>query len=285
MALAQSQEHQHHPEEEEHIHLPDPSIWPLIVALGIPLLPVGTLLLMNADPSQVAFFGASWQSLGLPLIVLGLVVSTIGAFGWAGQVIGEKYTIDISWGSRCLSMAWLLFLVSEAAIFFTFFWHYGYLIYKADGNWPPEGTPHVHLIWPAIGTVILVTSSLTCELGHKAMLAGKRTLCKNWIFLTILLGLAFLFIQGYEWGYLRAYDNFTISSGVLGTLFYMLTGFHGFHVITGLLLLTLVYARLEMGSLDRKRHFSLNAASWYWHFVDVVWIFVFLGVYVGIQVE
>jgi len=90
----------------------------------------------------------------------------------------------------------------------------------------------------------------------------------------------FMTLQSWEWGHLIAKYGFTPTTNIFGTHFYLITGFHGAHVITGLLLLALVYARLEMGSFDRTRHFSLNAASWYWHFVDVIWVFVFLLVYV-----
>ena len=256
---------------EEEIHLPEPSIWPLILAIGVGLLPIGLLFMAYDGPFPGALLGA------------GAVITVIGGFGWAGSIIREKADLDQNWGNKTLSMAWLLFLVSEAAIFGSFFGHFGYMIYKADGAWPPLGTPHIHLGIPAIGTVILMASSLTCHLAHVAMLAGRRTLCKNWLMLTILLGLTFVGFQGYEWAYLQSYYDFWPDSGIVGTLFYLITGFHGAHVITGLLLLFLVYARLEMGSFTRKRHFSFNAASWYWHFVDVIWLFVFLGFYVSIQ--
>jgi cytochrome c oxidase subunit 3 len=271
-----------HHDHEEHIHLPEPAIWPLILAIGIPFIPAGTVILVNADPTSSAFFGWSWQVIAYPMMLIGAVISLIGGFGWAGMVIREKPTIDANWGNRTLSFAWKLFLISEAAIFFAFFWHYGYMMYKLD-SWPPAGTPPIHLTIPAIGTLILFSSSLTCELGHKAMIAGRKTLCKNWLFLTFLLGVTFLGLQAFEWGYLRSYYNFTVESGVLGTSFYLITGFHGAHVITGLLLLALAYSRIELGDMDRRRHFSLNAASWYWHFVDVIWVFVFLFVYVGLQ--
>jgi cytochrome c oxidase subunit 3 len=129
----------------------------------------------------------------------------------------------------------------------------------------------------------LVLSSLTCELAHKALLRNRRAACKNWLFVTIALGFIFIGMQGYEWGELLTYYQLTPTSSYVGTIFYLITGFHGFHVITGLLMLFLVYARLEMGSFDRKRHFSMNAASWYWHFVDVIWLFVFFCLYVGLQ--
>lgn len=256
---------------EEEIHLPDPSIWPFILAIGVSLLPLAALFLAYDVPFAGAVGGA------------GLFVSIVAGFGWAGSVIREKSTIDSAWGNKTLSMAWLLFLASEAAIFGSFFGHLGYMMYKADGAWPPPGTPDIHLSIPMIGTVLLMLSSLTCHLAHTGIIAGRRTMCKNWLIVTILLGLTFMAFMGYEWAYLQNYYDFYPNTSLIGTLFYLITGFHGLHVITGLLLLMLVYARLEMGSYTRKRHFSFNAASWYWHFVDVIWLFVFLGFYVTLQ--
>jgi cytochrome c oxidase subunit 3 len=255
---------------EEEIHLPEPSIWPLILAIGVSFVPVGVLMLAYGHGAAGAVLGA------------GSLVALVAAFGWATTVIREKPTLDINWGNRVLSSAWMLFLVSEAAIFGSFFGHLGYMLYKHD-VWPPAGTPHIHLSIPAIGSGILILSSVTCHMAHMAILVNRRTLCKNWLLLTILLGFAFIALQGWEWGYLMAGYNFLPSTNVAGTLFYLITGFHGFHVITGLLLLFLVYARLEMGSFTPQRHFSFNAASWYWHFVDVIWLLVFFVLYVTLQ--
>ena len=265
-------------DHDEHIHMPEPSIWPIILAFGILFLPVGTLLTYHGVTGGAAILGA------------GTVVTLIAAMGWAGSVIHEKTTIDIEWGTRSLSTAWKLFLLSESAIFGAFFGHFGYTLYHAGEDnplnpvrhiWPPVGTPHIHLIIPALGLMMLLLSSATCEFAHKALLVNQRGLAKTWLIVTLVLGWAFMGLQGYEWAYLISYDNFTLSTNIFGTQFYLITGFHGFHVITGILFLFLVYTRMEMGSLTPSRHFSMTAASWYWHFVDVIWLFVFLGVYVG----
>jgi len=267
--------------DEEHIHLPEPTIWPLVLVIGIAPLPVAALLASRPELSLHFLWPA--------VLAFGVFLTLVGTLGWVTMVIREKPTIDQNWGNNTLSMAWKLFLLSEAAIFSAFFGHLFYTIYHAEnreilGNqWPPVGTPHIHLIIPMIGTFILVLSSLTCELGHKALIRGHRAACKNWIFATLILGFAFIGLQGYEWGHLMAYYDFTPSGSYVGTIFYLITGFHGFHVITGLLMLFVVYARLELGSFDRKRHFSMNAASWYWHFVDVIWLLVFFCLYCGIQ--
>ncbi|CAN5503010.1 cytochrome c oxidase subunit 3 [soil metagenome] len=262
----------------EEIHLPEPSLWPFVVAIGMPMIPAATLLWVY----DARFGGPTGPHIFPVVLILGVIISLIGCLGWMTSVIREKETIDIAWGNRALSLAWKLFLVSEGAIFFVFFLHYYYTIYQSS-VWPPKGTPHISPIIPAIGTIILMSSSLTCEIAHKCLIRGRRSASKNWLLLTIGLGLVFLSLQGFEWGHLQASEGFTITSGYIGTIFYLVTGFHGAHVIIGIMLLYLVFTRFEMGSFDRKRHFSMNAASWYWHFVDVIWIFVFLSLYLGVQ--
>jgi cytochrome c oxidase subunit 3 len=257
---------------EEHIHLPEPSLWPFAVAISAGLIPTGVLFTVNQQVFGPAVLGA------------GLLLTIFCGLGWCTSVIREKHTIDQAWGNQTLSLAWKLFLLSEAAIFGAFFGHYFYMLYhiKPGQVWPPEGTPDIHLIIPAAGTIILMLSSVTCEFAHKALLVSNRSLCKTWMVITLVLGLIFLILQGYEWGVLGGM-GFNLSTNIVGTLFYLITGFHGFHVVTGMMFLFLVYVRIEVGSFDRKRHFSMNAASWYWHFVDVIWLLVFLTLYLGIQ--
>ncbi|MBI1289987.1 hypothetical protein GC173_01915 [bacterium] len=267
--------------EEEHIHLPEPTIWPFILVLGISPLPVAAILALRPELPLHYLWPA--------ILGFGGFLTLVGTLGWVTMVIREKTTIDQTWGNNTLTMAWKLFLLSEAAIFSAFFGHLFYTMYHAEsrailGNtWPPIGTPHIALSIPALGTGVLVASSITCELAHKALLRGRRAAAKNWLMFTLILGFIFIGMQGYEWGHLMSYFGFTPSSSYVGTIFYLITGFHGFHVITGLLMLFVVYARMELGSFDRRRHFSMNAASWYWHFVDVIWLFVFFVLYLGIQ--
>ncbi|MDX2177382.1 MAG: cytochrome c oxidase subunit 3 [Candidatus Sumerlaeia bacterium] len=257
-----------HAHDEEHIHMPSPSIWPFLAGLALLFAPVAVILMGHGRPD-----------IGLPLLAMGTVLAVVPGIGWCVQVIREKAEVDLFQSAKDLSMSWKLFLVSEAAIFGAFFGYYFAIRWAAGHNWPPPGSPHIDPVIPILGTVMLVTSSFTCELGHKALVAGKRALCKNWTYVTIALGLAFLSLQAYEWGYLGAYDQFKMGNNVFATCFYMITGWHGFHVITGLLMLIMVYARLEGGAFSRKRHFSMLAASWYWHFVDVIWILVLFSIY------
>jgi len=223
--------------------------------------------------------GHGHADIGIKVFVAGVVLSVIPGIGWVNQIIREKHEMDIFQAAKDLSLSWKLFLISEAAIFGSFFGHYFYTRWHAGADWPPPGSPHIHLEIPVIGTLILVSSSFTCELAHKALVVGRRGLAKNWMIITLALGVFFLVLQGYEWGYLQAYDQFTVSKNMFATAFYMITGFHGAHVVTGLLMLIMVYARMEMGSFDKDRHFSMLAASWYWHFVDVIWVLVLSSVY------
>ena len=145
--------------------------------------------------------------------------------------------------------------------------------------WPPVGAPHLDTTLPAIATLILMSSSVTMELGHHALKHGDRARARLWTLLTIILGVIFLGFQGHEYGFLMAYDKFTLASGMFGSHFFAMTGFHGAHVATGLIMLMIVGLRLRLGHYTPERHFSFAAASWYWHFVDVIWIFLFFTIY------
>lgn len=246
---------------------PKPSVWPIITASGLGIFIFGII-------------GAAYGvSTGLKLLAIGGVILIITTMGWIDTVIkemGKHEPVErqIQW----LNKGFKLFLLSEGAIFGAFFAHYYYCRFHLP-DWPPEGAPELHTTMPALATLILLFSSVICELGHRSLKKGNRGNTKSLILLTVGLGLIFLAFQGYEWGFLRAFDEFTHQSGMFGTLFYIMTGFHGLHVATGIILLLLVYGRLEMGHLTEKFHFSMNVASWYWHFVDVVWILLFFTIF------
>lgn len=260
--------HGGHHHDDENFHMPSPSIWPFIVCMGLIFVPIGLLLIGHKHPM--------W---GVPIFLFGSLVAVGAGVGWVSAEIRDKAEMDPEQGKKDLTLAWKLFILSEAAIFGSFFGHYFYTRWMSE-HWPPAGAPHeFDIVIPILGTVALVISSFTCEFSHKALIVGRRELSKNWLMLTMILGVIFLALQGYEWGYLRAYDGFTLSNNIFGTAFYMITGFHAVHVMTGLIMLILVYARLELGSFDRERHFSMVAASWYWHFVDVIWVGVLISIY------
>jgi cytochrome c oxidase subunit 3 len=282
MASAAADVHAHDDHHEgDHVEFlealnPPPSYWPILLSITLGLFPLGTLILMYGGTPFT-------HALGWVVIALGLLTSILPTMGWCHSVIVDKWMshFGVVAQGRDLILGTKLFFLSEIAIFASLFAYHFAQFYKFQqlGQWPLIGTPaEVHILLPGIGLILLLASSVTCEMAHGYMAKGKRGLCKDFLLITIGLGLAFLAIQGYEWG-LFIQQGFTPSTNNFSTLFYALTGFHGFHVMTGLMMLMLVYGRLELGHYHKDRHFSLQAASWYWHLVDVVWIFVFVGIY------
>jgi cytochrome c oxidase subunit III len=132
---------------------------------------------------------------------------------------------------------------------------------------------------PTINTALLLTSGVTLTLAHHALIAGKRGLTVAWMWVTVALGVLFLILQGYE--YYHAYHelNLRLDSGIFGSTFFMLTGFHGFHVFVGMLMLLFITIRIMRGHFTPTRHFGFEGAAWYWHFVDVVWLGLYVIVY------
>ena len=257
--------------EEHHVHLPPRSAWPIILTFGLGLMPFGVLA-----------FKTGHAIIAELLFLPGGVISVVSLIGWAQSVIRDKkedvYEGLVSLQQKDLMLFLAYFLISEAAIFGGLFTHYFYNRYRAP-FWPPEGTPLIHTHDPALATLILMSSSFTCEMGLKAIEKGKKFNCKSWLLVTALLGLIFLGYQGFEWGLLMTQYGFTVETNVFGTMFYMMTGFHGLHVSLGILFLILAYGRLELGTMNEHRHFSIIAASWYWHFVDVIWVLLFFSIY------
>jgi cytochrome c oxidase subunit 3 len=133
---------------------------------------------------------------------------------------------------------------------------------------------------PLLNTILLVTSSFTVTVAHHALKAGHRARVKLWLAATIALAVAFMFVQAYEYAHAYQDLNLTLQSGIYGSIFFMLTGFHGAHVMLGTIMLTIMLIRIIKGHFTADRHFGFEAASWYWHFVDVVWLGLFVFVYV-----
>lgn len=251
---------------DPHMHAPIPSGWPITLAAGMGAVVVGALL---------------WQA-GVPLapllLLAGVVCSLVAAMGWANTIAVERRHMDLVQTTHDLMRGFLIFLASEAMIFFSYFLYIYYQRYHID-VWPPPGMPRLETSLPAIATLILVGSSFTLNFGMAAFKRGHMRACKNWVLLTIAMGIIFLSFQGYEWGYLNGVLGFTITTGMFSSAYFLMTGFHGAHVTVGLLMLSLVYWRLERGEYDQNYHLSFTAGEYYWHFVDVVWIFLFFTLY------
>jgi len=251
-------------------HLVDPSPWPLAGACAALMLTFGGVMYMHG------------YSGGYTLRQLGLEVLLFVMYVWWRDVIREgtfegQHTSRVQTGLR---MGMLLFIVSEIMFFFAFFWAFFHSSFNPSivlgGVWPPYGITILDP-WaiPLLNTIILLSSGATVTWAHHAIVWGSQTQAASALFFTVILALIFTALQGYE--YVSA--PFSISDSVYGSTFYMATGFHGFHVFVGTCFLAVCFGRLYFNHFTREHHFGFEAAAWYWHFVDVVWLFLFLTIY------
>lgn len=251
---------------ELHSHDPVPSRWPIIAALGMGLIPAG--LVANAHG----------RNEGLLLVAAGMIVTLGGAGRWWAELLRDKFfgREAIEADSR-LKRAFAFFIASEAVIFGAFFAAIFYSRVHAP-QWPPAGMPHFEILLPAVNTALLLGSSVTLHLSHIALERGRKDGVIAALLMTIFLGALFLCGQAYEYGFLNG-SSFNIKSGIFGSTFFMLTGFHGLHVLIGIIFLNVVYGAAIRNRITPDQQFPLQAASWYWHFVDAVWVCVFTIVY------
>jgi len=177
-------------------------------------------------------------------------------------------------------MGMVLFILSEVMFFFAFFWAFFYSSIDATVEvgsiWPPEGleVPHFLSI-PLLNTLILLLSGATITISHKRTVMGHRKMSLDYLFITFYLGIFFLFLQYFEY----SISSFSISDSVYGCCFYMATGFHGLHVFVGASFILASLYRMSLYHFTRDGHFGYEACIWYWHFVDVVWVFLYFFVY------
>ncbi|BAW00143.1 cytochrome c oxidase subunit 3 [Lysobacter enzymogenes] len=279
-------------------YVPHSSRWPFLGSIGLFTLMIGVASWLNE---------VSW---GKPTFFVGVAMMIAVLFGWFGDVVRESVRgnynkqVDVSFR---MGMIWFIF--SEVMFFAAFF---GALFYartlalpwlggEGDGvmtnsllwpefsaAWPSAGPGdvggHFQTIpaWglPLLNTLILLTSGTTVTAAHHALKGGHRKALLIWLGLTVALGCLFLFFQAEE--YIHAYTelNLTLGSGIYGSTFFMLTGFHGLHVTLGTIMLAIIWFRCLKGHFDKDNHFAFEAVAWYWHFVDVVWLGLFLFVYV-----
>jgi len=254
----------HHP-----YHLVDPSPWPVVGALGAGVMAVGGVLFMHDVTPWVLPFGFLW------------VLATM--FFWFRDVVREAtfqghHSAVVQIGLR---YGMLLFIASEVMFFSAFFWAFfdSSLFPKeaTGGVWPPKGIlPFDPLSLPLLNTLILLTSGVTVTWAHHALREGDRTGLLQGLGLTVLLGLCFTGIQAYEY----SHAAFGFREGIYASTFFMATGFHGFHVIIGTIFLIVCWFRAYRGDFKPDHHFGFEAAAWYWHFVDVVWLFLFICIYI-----
>jgi len=253
-------------------HILPPSPWPLLTAFSALALASGLIMFMH---------DVAYGKLLLPVGFL-LVVSCMG-FWWA-DVIKEAHAGDHTPVVQLhLRYGMILFIASEVMFFVGWFWAFfdASLFPKAveavGGVWPPKGIEPLNPFkFPLLNTLILLCSGTTVTWAHHSLIHGDRKGLKQGLWCTILLGLLFTSIQA--WEYIHA--PFAFKGNIFGATFFMATGFHGFHVIVGTIFLIVCQIRAYKGEFTPRQHFGFEAAAWYWHFVDVVWLFLFLSIYI-----
>ncbi len=270
----------HHDEVKHDYHLVDPSPWPALGAGAAFALTFGTVVFMHPD-----FFGPESEktikALGIWTFMPGVFLILLTMWLWWRDVIKEAtfqghHTPVVQIGMR---YGMVLFIASEVMFFVAFFWAFfnSSLAPKLEPfTWPPAGVvPLPPFEIPAMNTMILLLSGCTVTWAHHALRESNRRAMLTGLGLTIILGVAFTSLQAYE--YIHA--SFKFADGIYSSTFYMATGFHGFHVLVGTTFLIVCFFRARKGHFKPDHHFGFEAAAWYWHFVDVVWLFLFVSIY------
>lgn len=258
-------------------HIVRPSIWPLIGSLAGGVFAMGMVLFMHGTEIMGMKPGIWGPIVGVLSIML------VMFFWWKDviyEAVTEKAHSDIAMIGMRYGMA--LFIASEVMFFVAFFWaFFGAALYPTEAigyMWPPEG---LHTIppfeLPFLMTMILLLSGCTVTWAHHEIIEGNNKAAAKALGFTVFLGFSFLCFQIYEYSHALHYFGFT--DGIYPSTFYMATGFHGFHVFIGTVFLAVCWIRTAKGHFTPKRHFGFEAAAWYWHFVDVVWLFLFVAVY------
>jgi len=253
-------------------HILSPSPWPLVGAFAALGFAAGAVGWMHS------FAWGPW------VFAIGILGIFFTMYSWWSDVVREANTGDhtpiVQLHHR---YGMILFIASEVMFFVAWFWAYfnASLFPSAaavvGGVWPPKGIEVLDPFEiPLLNTFILLLSGTTVTWAHHALIEGDRTSAKQGLWLTVLLGLTFTSLQAYEY----SHAAFGLAGNVYGSTFYMATGFHGFHVIIGTIFLAICLRRMYNGDFTSRQHFGVEAAAWYWHFVDVVWLFLFISIYV-----
>nr|QKQ14767.1 cytochrome c oxidase subunit III [Coccidophilus cariba] len=249
-------------------HLVDVSPWPIL----------GALSAMTAMTGLIKWF----HKFNSSLFFLSLLILLMIMYQWWRDVIREStfqgnhtyvVTIGLRWGM-------ILFIVSEIFFFLSFFWGFFHSslspTIETGMNWPPVSiSPFNPTQIPLLNTLILLTSGLSVTWAHHSLMENNFKEALNSLFITMILGIYFTILQGIE--YIEA--PFCIADSIYGSSFFMATGFHGLHVIIGTIFLSICFFRLSLFHFNFNHHFGFEAAAWYWHFVDVVWLFLYISIY------
>ena len=279
-------------ERQAHYAVPAPMPWPILGSTSLFLMALGAVFVFNGRMG-------GWVS-----IAAGFMLLLYMMVRWFGEVIheseGGKYgrweDVSFRWGMSFFIFSEVMFF---AAFFGALFWIRQYsvpdlatiesnaLVWPGfSAHWPSAGPGFIEEFspmgaWglPALNTILLLTSGVTITLAHWSLIANNRSRLLLWQAITILLGVAFLICQGIEYGHAYSELNLKLSTGAYGSTFFMLTGFHGFHVTLGAIMLTVIWFRILNGHFTPEHHFAFEGVAWYWHFVDVVWLGLFIFVY------
>lgn len=286
--------------EAHHYYVPNPSPYPFIMSTGLLLMTSGFI------------FNINHYAPGVWMMLLGLLCILYVLFGWFGKVIGESESGQYkTWEDRSFRIGMIVFISSEVAFFAAFFgalffmrniavpelagFDPDFTMYKDfTAAWPsagpggtvlghayqvPKFTPMAAWGIPAINTLILLSSGATVTWAHWGLLKNNRSQLIAGLFLTVALGISFICLQAYEYHHAYTEMGLTLGTGAYGATFFMLTGFHGFHVTLGTIMLIVVLLRSMKGHFTADHHFAFEGVAWYWHFVDVVWLLLFVLVY------
>ena len=276
-------------QKQHDYHIIEPSWWPLMASIGAFVITFGGVGYMRyLSGGAFNLFGMDLAQPYLFFIGVGLVLLSMLCW-WTDTVKEAHEGHHTQVVSLHLRYGMIMFIASEVMFFVAWFWAFfdaslfaGETIQASrfeftGGVWPPKGIEVLdpwHL--PLYNTVILLLSGTTLTWAHHALLHGDRKGLVNGLALTVALGVLFSFVQVYEYGH----APFDFKNSIYGATFFMATGFHGFHVLVGTIFLIVCLLRALKGHFTPKQHFGLEAAAWYWHFVDVVWLFLFFAIYV-----
>jgi cytochrome c oxidase subunit 3 len=289
--------HAHSAHDAGKYYIPHGSKWPIVGSVSLFVTMLGVASWLNG------------VSVGPWILLVGLLAVAYMFFGWFGTVIGESQAGMYNDGvDKSFRMGMMWFIFSEVMFFAAFFgalyyarqlsvpWLGGegtkfltnlFLWKDYEPAWPTNGPATVGGAFetipafgiPAINTAILLSSGVTITIAHHALKAGSRGVLKVFLAATFLLGFLFVYLQAQEYAHAYHELNLTLGSGVYGSTFFMLTGFHGLHVTIGAIMLTVIWLRTMKGHFTPQHHFAFEGVAWYWHFVDVVWLGLFIFVY------
>nr|YP_009257671.1 cytochrome c oxidase subunit III [Chrysoperla externa]ANH54424.1 cytochrome c oxidase subunit 3 [Chrysoperla externa] len=255
--------HSNHP-----YHLVDYSPWPLTGALGALITTTGIVKWFHQYDNS--------------LLILGNIITLLTMYQWWRDVTREGTYQGLHTLSVTLGLRWgmILFILSEIFFFISFFWAFFHSSLapsiEIGQTWPPAGiNPFNPLEIPLLNTVILLSSGVTITWAHHSLMSGNYTQTSQGLLFTVILGIYFSILQGFE--YIES--PFTIADSVYGSTFFMATGFHGLHVLIGTTFLLICLIRHINYHFSVNHHFGFEAAAWYWHFVDVVWLFLYISIY------